>query len=53
MTQKTVHSSSCSYCEGAGYVDLLLGGSETCYACEGTGKEEGTENLGKTVVRKF
>ncbi|MGA9174483.1 MAG: YuiA family protein [Thermoactinomyces sp.] len=31
---------NCSYCEGAGYVDLVLGGSETCYACNGTGKDK-------------
>jgi DnaJ-class molecular chaperone len=29
---------TCSYCEGAGYIDLVLGGSETCYACNGTGQ---------------
>ncbi|GBF10326.1 YuiA family protein [Tepidibacillus infernus] len=29
----------CEYCEGQGYYDLLEGGSETCPACEGTGKQ--------------
>lgn len=28
----------CSYCGGQGYQDVLIGGSETCPACEGTGK---------------
>ncbi|WP_420894160.1 YuiA family protein [Staphylospora marina] len=27
------------YCGGDGYVHLLLGGSETCHACKGTGKQ--------------
>lgn len=29
----------CHYCGGKGYLDLLLGGTESCYACQGTGKE--------------
>ncbi|WP_180994092.1 YuiA family protein [Bacillus sp. Marseille-P3661] len=29
----------CMYCTGQGYFQLLLGGSETCPNCEGTGKE--------------
>ncbi|WP_238594612.1 YuiA family protein [Caenibacillus caldisaponilyticus] len=28
----------CPYCEGKGYFQLLLGGSETCGRCLGTGK---------------
>ncbi|MFC4545727.1 YuiA family protein [Paenactinomyces guangxiensis] len=34
----------CSYCNGDGYVQLLLGGSETCHACKGTGKKEMEED---------
>jgi DnaJ-class molecular chaperone len=30
----------CPYCEGHGYVQLLLGGSETCYGCLGKGTEK-------------
>ncbi|WP_040047970.1 YuiA family protein [Bacillus thermotolerans] len=30
----------CSYCEGHGYVQLLLGGSETCPYCKGTASEK-------------
>ncbi|GGB46532.1 YuiA family protein [Fictibacillus barbaricus] len=29
----------CSYCEGKGYFQLLLGGSETCVECCGSGKK--------------
>ncbi|WP_161524799.1 MULTISPECIES: YuiA family protein [Alteribacter] len=28
----------CSYCIGKGYFQLLLGGSETCDHCHGTGR---------------
>ncbi|WP_165886938.1 YuiA family protein [Scopulibacillus darangshiensis] len=28
----------CPYCKGIGYFQLLLGGSETCDHCSGTGK---------------
>ncbi|WP_170109609.1 YuiA family protein [Melghirimyces profundicolus] len=28
----------CTYCGGDGYVQLLLGGSETCGCCKGSGK---------------
>jgi DnaJ-class molecular chaperone len=35
-TEQTV----CPYCEGNGYVQLLLGGSETCYGCSGKGTEQ-------------
>ncbi|MFZ3590640.1 YuiA family protein [Bacillus sp. DJP31] len=30
----------CPYCSGKGYFQLLLGGSETCTCCSGTGKKE-------------
>ncbi|MCF6092462.1 YuiA family protein [Microaerobacter geothermalis] len=29
----------CEYCNGNGYYQLLLGGSETCASCQGTGKK--------------
>jgi len=32
------NQNACKYCSGNGYVLLLLGGTETCYACKGTGK---------------
>ncbi|MEB3751283.1 hypothetical protein EP10_002124 [Geobacillus icigianus] len=35
---------ACPYCDGHGYVQLLLGGSETCYCCQGTGSEKEGEN---------
>ncbi|WP_188495556.1 YuiA family protein [Pullulanibacillus pueri] len=31
----------CPYCHGRGYFQLLLGGSETCENCAGTGKTSG------------
>ncbi|OLP63489.1 hypothetical protein BACPU_31430 [Bacillus pumilus] len=31
--------SICHYCSGKGYFQLLLGGSETCEECQGTGKQ--------------
>lgn len=30
---------TCDYCAGEGYFQLLLGGSETCSCCRGTGKK--------------
>lgn len=30
----------CEYCSGTGYFQLLLGGSETCSGCGGSGKKE-------------
>jgi DnaJ-class molecular chaperone len=30
----------CAYCSGNGYVYVVLGGSETCYGCGGTGIEQ-------------
>ncbi|SEM61588.1 hypothetical protein SAMN05192533_10481 [Mesobacillus persicus] len=40
MTQLKTETKGCAYCSGKGYNQLLLGGSETCYCCEGTGKEK-------------
>ncbi|WP_246945726.1 YuiA family protein [Bacillus pinisoli] len=30
----------CPYCSGKGYFQLVLGGSETCSCCSGTGKNQ-------------
>lgn len=35
---------TCLYCEGVGYYQLLLGGSETCAHCNGTGKQPESAN---------
>jgi DnaJ-class molecular chaperone len=40
MATNVNQQTSCGYCGGNGYVQLLLGGSETCHACKGTGKKE-------------
>ncbi|WP_162232212.1 YuiA family protein [Halalkalibacter wakoensis] len=41
MRQKYIETVThqCSYCKGAGYFQLLLGGSETCNQCNGEGIE--------------
>ncbi|QNF26892.1 MULTISPECIES: YuiA family protein [Metabacillus] len=38
-TTTEVETKECPYCTGKGYFQLLLGGSETCNSCEGTGKK--------------
>ncbi|USD82103.1 YuiA family protein [Bacillus safensis] len=38
-TQTKEKTSTCQYCSGKGYFQLLLGGSETCEECKGTGKK--------------
>ncbi|MFS0780332.1 YuiA family protein [Bacillus sp. 1P06AnD] len=35
-----IETKRCDYCEGQGYYQLLLGGTETCLSCEGTGKKK-------------
>jgi DnaJ-class molecular chaperone len=41
MAVKTIDSTkTCDFCDGNGYFQLVLGGSETCPNCEGTGKKE-------------
>ncbi|HEX7064646.1 MAG TPA: YuiA family protein [Bacillales bacterium] len=32
------NQSKCPYCGGQGYFQLLLGGSETCEHCHGSGR---------------
>ncbi|MDZ5472109.1 YuiA family protein [Bacillus sp. 31A1R] len=39
MTTK-MDSKECVYCSGKGYFQLLLGGSETCTCCGGSGKKK-------------
>lgn len=38
--QQQENINSCMYCNGNGYILVLLGGSETCYACKGSGKKD-------------
>ncbi|KML38796.1 hypothetical protein VL14_16935 [Cytobacillus firmus] len=40
MTAKKYENKECMYCSGKGYFQLLLGGSETCSCCGGTGKKK-------------
>ncbi|WP_371321673.1 YuiA family protein [Robertmurraya korlensis] len=40
MSAVKVETKECLYCSGKGYFQLLLGGSETCPSCGGTGKEK-------------
>ncbi|WP_190284699.1 YuiA family protein [Bacillus sp. S3] len=40
MTGKSMESKNCDYCSGNGYFQLVLGGSETCSCCCGTGKKK-------------
>ncbi|KYC84425.1 hypothetical protein CHCC15325_4217 [Bacillus licheniformis] len=35
--------STCTFCSGKGYFQLLLGGSETCSNCKGTGKDRSSQ----------
>lgn len=39
MTAKNMETKNCDYCSGAGYFQLVLGGSETCSCCGGTGQK--------------
>ncbi|WP_226669443.1 YuiA family protein [Metabacillus litoralis] len=39
MNTTTVETKECPYCSGKGYFQLMLGGSETCGSCDGTGKK--------------
>jgi DnaJ-class molecular chaperone len=40
MAAKNYENKECMYCSGKGYFQLLLGGSETCSCCGGTGKKK-------------
>jgi len=40
MNTKSVDTKNCDYCSGNGYFQLVLGGSETCSCCGGTGKKK-------------
>lgn len=37
LSKETIYE--CDYCSGEGYFQLLLGGSETCPCCKGSGKK--------------
>ncbi|MCH1625524.1 YuiA family protein [Fredinandcohnia quinoae] len=39
MKSQQSESKECVYCSGKGYFQLILGGSETCTSCEGSGKK--------------
>ncbi|MBU8905384.1 YuiA family protein [Desertibacillus haloalkaliphilus] len=41
--RKQLKSGECPYCEGAGYFQLRLGGTETCDHCTGEGKSYETK----------
>jgi hypothetical protein len=40
MKGQTLEKQECVYCSGKGYFQLLLGGSETCSCCGGSGKKK-------------
>jgi hypothetical protein len=40
MKSQTLEQNQCTYCSGKGYFQLLLGGSETCSCCGGSGKRK-------------
>ncbi|WP_172797570.1 YuiA family protein [Bacillus sp. FJAT-27445] len=40
MKTTKADAKKCMYCEGNGYFQLLLGGSETCTCCSGSGKKK-------------
>jgi len=46
MNAKT---NTCEYCSGQGYFQLLLGGSETCYACKGSGHKKSNHSKTESV----
>ena len=39
MNSKQEEMVECAYCSGKGYFQLVLGGSETCNSCQGSGKK--------------
>ncbi|PFG14544.1 hypothetical protein ATG70_2780 [Bacillus sp. es.036] len=38
--QNKAKATDCPYCQGKGYFQLLLGGSETCDNCGGSGAKQ-------------
>ncbi|WP_248734708.1 YuiA family protein [Neobacillus rhizosphaerae] len=40
MKVKSLDTKNCEYCSGVGYFQLVLGGSETCSCCGGSGKKK-------------
>jgi hypothetical protein len=40
MKGQIAEKKECVYCSGKGYFQLLLGGSETCTCCGGSGKKQ-------------
>ncbi|NJP38267.1 YuiA family protein [Alkalicoccus luteus] len=38
--RKHTKRTQCPYCSGKGYYQLLLGGTETCPACGGSGRPQ-------------
>ncbi|QZT35496.1 YuiA family protein [Caldalkalibacillus thermarum TA2.A1] len=45
-----IPTTHCEYCQGQGYFQLMLGGTETCIYCEGSGVAP-TEPLHKKPER--
>lgn len=43
--RRVLNKDNCQYCEGKGYFQLLLGGSETCGYCMGEGKVKKKVNV--------
>ena len=39
MSSQKEEMVECAYCSGKGYFQLVLGGSETCNSCQGSGKK--------------
>ncbi|WP_162142460.1 YuiA family protein [Aneurinibacillus terranovensis] len=39
---------TCTYCKGNGYFQLVTGGSETCPSCQGTGNVETAATTGSS-----
>ncbi|GEL07786.1 hypothetical protein SAMN05444126_14411 [Salisediminibacterium halotolerans] len=45
LPKQKVKQGECPYCKGKGYHQPLLGGTETCYQCAGSGSDK-TEKTG-------
>ncbi|GAB6933850.1 YuiA family protein [Calditerricola satsumensis] len=46
-----VLTTTCAFCQGNGYVHLLLGGTERCHMCGGTGQLEEEDDDGRRHLR--